>query len=81
MRSACSRSCKREAGIGGEEGARGIDRFEHHFTAAAAAHAIAQNAQQLAGVRRIAGLDLDDFVGAGQLFELARLREIADAPA
>ena len=51
---------QREAGIDGEEGARGVDGFEHHFAAAAAAHAEAEDAQQLAGLRRLAGLDLDD---------------------
>ena len=42
----------REAGIGGQERARRVDGFEHHFAAAAAAHAEAEDAQQFAGLRR-----------------------------
>ena len=68
---------QREAGIGGQKGARGVDGFEHDFTAAAAAHAEAQDAEQFAGSGRFAVVDLDGARLAGQLFELARLREVA----
>ena len=66
-----------EAGIGGEEGARRVDGFEHDFTAAAAAHAEAEDAEQFAGGGRFAIIDLDGVRVAGQLFELARLGEVA----
>ena len=76
-RSACFEFGEREAGIGGEKGARGVDGFEHHFAAAAAAHAEAENPQQFAGFGRFAGFDLDDLARAGQFLQFARLREIA----
>ena len=68
---------ERKPGVRGEEGARRIDGFEHHFTAAAAAHAEAEDAQQFAGSGRFAGIDFDGASLAGQLFQFARLREVA----
>ena len=68
---------QREAGIGGEEGAGGVDGFQHHLRAAAAAHAEAQDAQQVGHVGRIAACDLDDLPVAGQLVQFARLRKVA----
>ena len=68
---------EREAGIGGEEGARRVDGFEHHFAAAAAAHTEAEDAEQFAGRGRFAVIDLDGAALAGQLFQLARLGEVA----
>ncbi len=41
---------ERKAGIDGQEGARGVESFEHHFAAAAAAHSISEYSQQLAGL-------------------------------
>ena len=66
-----------EAGIGGQKSAGGVDRLQDDFAAASAAHAEAQNAQQFAGVGRIAILNLDHLIGPGQLFDFARLGEIA----
>ena len=40
---------QREAGIDGQEGARGIDGFQYHVRSAAAAHSVAQHTQQVAG--------------------------------
>ena len=42
---------EREAGIDGQKRARGVHGFQHHVAAAAAAHAVAENAQQFAGLR------------------------------
>ena len=53
---------QRKSGIGGEEGARRVDGFQHHFAAAAAAHAEAEHAQQIVGLRRFAARDPDHFV-------------------
>ena len=39
---------QRKAGIDSQEGARGVERFEHHFAAAATAHPISKHAEQLA---------------------------------
>ncbi len=48
-----------------------------HLAAASAAHPVAQDAQQVAGARRFAGLDADDLVLARQLLQLPRLRDVA----
>ena len=56
---------QREARVGGEERACGVHRFENHLTATATAHAIADNAEQFAGVAGIARLDTNHFVRAG----------------
>src|SRR5262249_16285127 len=64
--------------VDGKERTHTVDSFEHYFTAASAAHSIAEYSQQFAGLSRLAGFNLDDVIGAGQLFELARLRKISD---
>ena len=69
--------CDGKPGIDGHEGAAGVHGFEHDVPAATPAHAIAEYAQQLARVGRIAGLDADDVVRAGHAGQLPRLREIA----
>jgi hypothetical protein len=65
-----------KSGIRRNEGPRGVHRFEHYFTAAAAAHPVAERAEQIVGLSGFAGLDPDDLVVTGQLVELARLRKI-----
>ena len=72
---------KREAGIDGEKRARRVDRFEHQVRTAAAAHAIAENAQQIAGLGGFAHLDVHDLVQARKFFDLARLRRYSAAAA
>ena len=69
---------ERKAGIDGQEGARGVKRFQHHFAAAAAAHSISEHAQQLAGLRGIASVHLDGSARIGQFFQLPSLREITN---
>ena len=71
----------REAGIGGEEGAHRVDGLQHHFAAAAAAHAEAEDAQQLARRRRFAGLDLDDLAIRRPAFPVRAPAKGSGAPA
>ena len=68
---------QRETGIDGEKRARGVDGFKHEVRSAAAAHAIAKNAQQIAGLGGFAHFDVHDFSGAGEIFDFARLDDIA----
>ncbi len=63
--------------VGGDKGARRVHGFKHYFAAAAAAHPIAEGAQQVVGLSGFAGLNPDDFVRAGEsIVELARLGQI-----
>ena len=66
-----------EAGVGGEKGARGVDRFQHYLGAAAAANPEAQNSQQFAHGGRFAILDPENLRFAGQLLQFMRLGKIA----
>ncbi len=67
----------REPRVGGEKGAGGVDRLQHDFRAAAAAHAEAKDADQLAHGGRLAVFDLDHLLIAGQLGEFMGLGKVA----
>ena len=69
---------ERESGVDGEECSGGVDGFEDDVRAAAAAHAVAEDAQNVAGLGGLAGLDTDDLVFAAEGIEFAGLGEIAD---
>ena len=69
---------ERESGIDGEERSGGVDGFEHHVGTAAAAHAVAEDAQNVAGFGGLASLNANHFLFAAEAVELAGLRKIAD---
>ncbi len=69
---------QREPGIDRQKRFRSVDGFEHDFRAASTAHAVSDNLQQLASLRRFALVDLDHLLCAAQLFEFAGLRQITE---
>ena len=67
-----------KSGIDRQKGLGGVQCLQHHFGSTAAAHAVAEHLQQVGGLRGLALLNLDDLVGSGNFFQLARLRQIAE---